>query len=243
MIRGRTALVTGAGRRVGKAIALELARAGADVVVHVNASLAEGETTANEIRALGVRAAVVQADQRSVPAIEEACREAQAALGPIRYLVNSAAIWPHVKFDETTQEDFDLAIETNLRGPYFWARHLGPEIAKAGGGAIVNIADICADRPWTNSLPYCLAKSALITMTYGMARALAPHVRVNAIGPGPVAFPDDYDPEKKAKDIRNTLVGREGSPEDVAATVRFLLEHEYITGTFLPVDGGFRFGK
>lgn len=241
-LTGRIALVTGAGRRVGRAIALELARAGADVVVHVNSSLAEGEQTAADIRALGRRAAVVRADQRSVAAIESACREAEAALGPIDLLVNCAALWPAVRLEQCTQEDFDLAIETNLRGPFFWARHLGPAMKARGFGAIVNIADVTADRPRNNCLPYEISKAGVVTMTYGLAKALAPEVRVNAIGPGPVMLPAEYPPELKGQDLAATLLGRVGGADAIATAVRFLFEHDFITGVLLPVDGGFRFG-
>jgi len=241
-LNGKTALVTGGGRRIGREISLELARAGADVVVHVNASKDEGQLVVDEIRAMGRRAALVIADQGSVKEVERACREADAALGPISYLVNNAAIWPHTRLDETTQEDFDLAVSVNMRGPFFWARYLGPPMKARGHGAIVNIADVMAERPLTTCIPYCMAKAGIVSMTYALARALAPSVRVNAIGPGPIAFPTDYPSDSAAADIAKTLARREGEPNHVAHAVRFLCEHDYITGVFLPVDGGFRFG-
>ncbi len=239
---GQVALVTGAGKRIGRAIALELARAGADVAVHVNRSIEEGRAAAAEIEALGTGTTVVVADQRDVGAIEAACREAAEQLGPVSLLVNSAAIWPRAAIDECTQEDFDLAVEVNLRGPFFWARYLGAEMKKRGEGAIVSIADVSADRPWVDSLPYCIAKAGIISMTHGLAKALAPAVRVNAIGPGPILFPPNYPEEKVRADREATLRGREGSPQDIARTIRFLFESPNITGAFLPVDGGYRFG-
>lgn len=239
----RTALVTGAGVRVGRRIALELAAAGWDVAVHVNRSRGPGEETAEEVRRLGRRSCVVAADQADVGEIRRAAAEAREALGPIGALVNSAATWPHVELEATEPEDFDRAIATNLRGPFFWARTLGPPMrALPGGGAIVSIADVSFDRPWTDSLPYCMAKAGVVSMTYGLAKALAPEVRVNAIGPGPVLFPPDYPEELRDADREATLRGREGSPEDVARAVRFLLESPNVTGVFLPVDGGYRFG-
>ena len=241
-LQGETALVTGAGKRIGRAIALELGQAGADVVVHVNRSAAEGESTAEAIREMGRRAAVVTADQRDVAAIESACREAESSLGPVSLLANSAAIWPRAAVDQCTQEDFDLAIQVNLRGPFFWARFLGAAMKGRGHGAIVSIADVSADRPWTDSIPYCMAKAGVVSMTYGLAKALAPNVRVNAIGPGPTIFPPNYPEDKIRKDRESTLRGREGNPGDIARTVRFLFESPNITGAFLPVDGGYRFG-
>jgi NAD(P)-dependent dehydrogenase (short-subunit alcohol dehydrogenase family) len=241
-LSGEVALVTGAGVRIGRAIALELGRAGADVVVHVHDSRDEGEAVAEELAALGARAAVVVADQRDVAAVRAACEEAARTLGSVTILVNSAAIWPRVALEELAEEDFDLAIDVNLRGPFFWARHLGPEMKRAGGGCIVSLADVCIDRPAVDALPYAMAKAGLVSMTYGLAKALAPEVRVNAIGPGPVLFPPDHPQEAREADRRATLRGREGAPEDVARAVRFLAESPNVTGTFLPVDGGYRFG-
>ena len=180
-LAGETALVTGAGKRVGRAIALELARAGAAVAVHVNRSRDEGAAVAREVEALGAASCVVSADQRDVDAIERACAEAATTLGPVSLLVCSAAIWPRVELERCTREDFDLALEVNLRGPFFWARFLGPAMKRRGRGAIVSIADVSAFRPWPDALPYCMAKAGLVAMTYGLAKALAPEVRVMAV--------------------------------------------------------------
>jgi pteridine reductase len=237
---GQVALVTGAGKRIGREIALELGRAGAAVVVHVKDSREEGDVVAAELASLGARAAVVVADQRDIEAVDRACREAAREFGPVTLLVNSAAVWPRVLLEDTRQEDFDVALEVNLRGPFFWARLLGPEMVKAGGGCIISIADVTADRPWVDSLPYCIAKAGIVSMTLGLAKALAPSVRVNAIGPGPILFPPDYTEEQKRADREATLRGREGSPQDIARAVRFLAESPNITGAVLPVDGGFR---
>lgn len=241
-LAGRTALVTGAGVRIGREIALELARAGADIVVHVNSSRARGEETLREVLAMGRRGHLVRADQGDTGAIARACEEARGALGAIDILVNNAAIWPHCRFEESTEADFDLAVSVNMRGPYFWARHLGPGMKARGWGAIVNIADVMAERPLTDCIPYCMAKAGIVCMTTALARALAPSVRVTAIGPGPIAFPVGYPEGESAKDIARTLARRQGHPADVARAVRFLCENEYITGVMLPVDGGFRHG-
>ena len=113
---------------------------------------------------------------------------------------------------------------------------------RRGRGSIVSIADVAQDRPWVDSLPYCMAKAGVVSMTYGLAKALAPHVRVNAIGPGPILFPPDYPAELARRDREATLRGREGEPEDIARAVRFLLTSPNVTGVLLPVDGGYRFG-
>jgi pteridine reductase len=241
-LQGEIALVTGAGRRVGRAIARVLAEAGADLVVHVNRSRDEGEDAAREFASLGVRTEVVIADQRDPDAIEAACRAAREALGTVTILVNSAAIWPRTTIEEATVEDVDLALEVNLRGPVLWARHLGPLMREHGHGAIVSIADVSHDRPGVDAVPYARAKAGVLAMTYGLAKALAPQVRVNAIGPGPVLFPAGYPAEAARADREATLRGVEGTPDDVAHAVRFLCENPNVTGVFLPVDGGYRFG-
>lgn len=241
-LSGQRALVTGAGRRVGREIALELARAGVHLAVHVGRSLEQGEETARMARELGVEAEVFQADQRSVPEIEATVQAALERFAGLDILVNSAAVWPRTRLAQTTQEDFDLALETNLRGPFFFARALGLAMRERGGGSIVNIADVSTDRPWVDSLAYCAAKAGLVSMTYGLAKALAPTVRVNAIGPGPVLFPADHDPAARAADRDATLLGREGSPQDIAQAVVYLASAEFVTGVLLPVDGGYRFG-
>jgi pteridine reductase len=239
---GKVALVTGAGKRIGKAIALALAEAGYDVAVHVNRSLVEGNAVAKEIEAMGRRAGVVQADQRSVESIERACQEASTRLGPVTCLVNSAAVWPQTTLESCTQEDVDLSLEVNLRAPFFWAKFLGLKMKELGGGVIINIADVSVDRPRIDGLPYEMSKAGVVTMTYGLAKALAPTVRVNAISPGPIVFPPGYPEEKKQAERDATLLGREGDEASIAKAVCFLAGHDYITGVVLPVDGGFRFG-
>lgn len=241
-LSGETALVTGAAKRIGRAIALELARAGADVAVHVNHSVEEGAETAHAVEALGRRAAVVRADQSDVKAIERAIRDAEGRLGSISILVNNAAIWPQMPLEAVDPAAFDETLAINLRGPFFWARALGLAMKQRGRGSIVSIADVSTDRPWTDAVPYCMAKAGIVSMTYGLAKALAPAVRVNAVGPGPIVFPPGYPEAEIEKDRRSTLRGREGSPEDVARAVRFLCESPNITGILLPVDGGYRFG-
>lgn len=239
---GEVALVTGAGKRIGRAIALELARAGARIIVHVNHSQAEGRETASEIESLGGAAAVIQADQRDITAIKTACDRAAEIFGPVSILINSAAIWPKVPLENITEEDFDTALETNLRGPFFWARHLGVAMKQRGRGCIVNLADVTHDRPRVDCIPYEIAKAGVVSMTYGLAKALAPAVRVNCIAPGPIDFPVNYSSEAAGKDVRATLLGRRGEGGNIAHAARFLCENDYITGAVLPVDGGYRFG-
>jgi len=239
---GKTILVTGAGKRLGRAIALDLASHGASIAVHVFQSREAGEETAASCRALGAKACVVAADQSNVEDVRRACLRATDAMGPIDGLVNSAAIWPKVPFDDTSQADFDTAINTNLRGPFFFAQELSRGMLARKDGAIVNLADVSTDRPITDAIPYTLAKSGLVTLTTALAKELAPFIRVNCVSPGPIEFPVRYSSEDAQKDIRATLLQRHGEAEDVAAAVRYAMNARYVTGTVLPVDGGFRFG-
>ena len=241
-IEGKTILVTGAGRRLGRAIALDLASQGAAIAVHVFQSREEGEQTAAECRRLGVRSTVVVADQSNVFEVRRACTAALSELGTVHGLVNSAAIWPKTEFLETTAQDFDTAIHTNLRGPFFFAQALVPHIQAAGGGAIVNLADVSTDRPFIDAIPYTLAKAGLVTLTQSLAKALSPTIRVNCVSPGPIEFPAGYAPEEAQRDIDATLLGRVGSPQDVTRAVRYALNATFVTGSIMPVDGGFRFG-
>ncbi|MEO8376767.1 MAG: SDR family oxidoreductase [Candidatus Sumerlaeota bacterium] len=241
-LAGEVALVTGAGKRIGKAIALELASAGANIIVHVNHSQKEGLETVQEIKAAGGKAALVAANQRDTAAVERACDLAAEFFGPVTILVNSAAIWPKVALENTTEEDFNTAVEANLRGPFFWARHLGVKMKEQGRGIIVSIADVSYDRPRTDCVPYEMAKAGIVSMTYALAKALAPAVRVNCIAPGPIYFPANYSSEAAGKDVRATLLGRRGEAHNIAHAVRFLCENDYVTGVFLPIDGGYRFG-
>ena len=241
-IEGKVILVTGAGRRIGRAIALDLAAHGASIGVHVHRSVEQGEETAEQCRAIGARAAVVVANQAQTSAVKNACRKAEEVLGAIDGLVNSAAIWPKTPFEETSEADYEDALNTNLRGPFFFAQALAVGMRQRGDGAIVNIADVSTDRPFTDAIPYTMAKSGLVTMTYSLAKALAPHVRVNCVSPGPIEFPADYDPVKAQQDIAATLLRRTGCSKDVTRAVRYCLNATYVTGTVLPVDGGFRFG-
>lgn len=237
------ALVTGAGKRIGRAVALELGAAGARVAVHVHRSKPEGEAVRDELAALGCASTLVVADQRDPGQIERACDRVEGLWGSVDVLVNSAATWPRGGLEEADAGFFDEVLSANLRGPYLWARRLGLAMKRRGQGAIISIADAVHDRPDPDAIPYHMAKSGIVTMTYGLAKALAPGVRVNAIAPGPIVFPEGYDADTASEDRGATLRGREGRPEDIARAVRYLVESENITGVCLPVDGGYRFGR
>ncbi len=239
-LQGKVALVTGGAIRVGKAISLELAAAGADIVVNYNSSAGPAEETVAEIQKLGRRAIAQQADVSQGDQVQRLIDRAVSELGRLDVLVNSASVWRRTPWAELDEAEWDRQIAVDLKGPFLCARAAAPHLAAHGDGAIVNIVDLSAFAPFPNFLPHSVAKAGLLNMTYSLAMELAPAVRVNAIAPGPVLPPPDYTEQQLAASARRTLLKRWGTPEDVARAVRYLVEAEYVTGAVLPVDGGER---
>jgi len=239
-LKGKVALVTGSAKRVGRVIALALARRGASVVVHFNTSSAEAEKTAGEIKALGVEVMTVKAELTKEAEVAKMIKAAVDKFGRLDVLVNNAAVFFKTPLSTVTEREWDRTLDSNLKGPFLVSVHAGRHmLTQPEGGAIVSIADWAGLRPYKDYIPYCISKAGVITMTQGLARTYAPKVRVNAIGPGPVMVPADL-PEDEAQEIMNkTPLKRHGTPDDIAAAVVFLLEgSDFITGVFLPVDGG-----
>ena len=239
-LQGKVALVTGGAIRVGKAISLELAHAGADIVVNYNSSAGPAEETVAEIQELGRRAIAQQADVSQGDQVQRLIDRAVSELGRLDVLVNSASVWRRTPWAELDEAEWDRQIAVDLKGPFLCARAAAPHLAAHGDGAIVNIVDLSAFAPFPNFLPHSVAKAGLLNMTYSLAMELAPAVRVNAIAPGPVLPPPEYTEQQLAVSAKRTLLKRWGTPADVARAVRYLVEAEYVTGAVLPVDGGER---
>lgn len=236
-LAGRSALVTGGGRRLGRAIAIALGARGMRVAVHYHRSAAGARETAEAIAAAGGAATLVQADLRDAAAAPRLVDAAVAAHGALDVLVNSAAEMVRTPVGEVGVGEWDDLFALNLRAPFFLSQAAAPHLARARG-AIVNIADIAADETWPAYVPYSLTKSGLAHLTRSLARVLAPDVRVNAVAPGAVQLPDDWDASAAARLAATTPLGRLGAPEDVTRAVLYLLEADYVTGAVLPVDGG-----
>jgi pteridine reductase len=237
-LSGKAALVTGAARRIGRAIALALARAGADVAVHYNRSAAEAEGTVEEIRRLGVRALAVRADLRRLDEIEAMFAAVAEAFGRLDVLVNNASVFYPTPLGELTEAEWEESLGVNAKAPAFCIQAAG-RLMRAGGGAIVNVTDIAAARPWRTFVAYCASKAALAAVTVSAAKALAPAgIRVNAVAPGVIEPPAGTSPESVSRLVRDVPLGRRGSPDDVAAAVLFLLRSDYVTGQTVTVDGG-----
>ncbi|HEY7472372.1 MAG TPA: SDR family oxidoreductase [Gemmatimonadota bacterium] len=236
---GKVALVTGAGVRVGKRIAVALAERGMHVAVHYNGSAGPAGETVVEIRALGVEAEPFQADLSRLPDIRDLVDAIDDRWGRLDVLVNSAAIFPRTPWAEVDEAVWDRTLDVNLKAPFFTAWHAVPLMRRNGGGKIINIADWAGLRPYKNYLPYVISKGGIITMTKALARELAPAIAVNAIAPGPVMLPDDFDAAAAERIRKATLLERLGSPDDIAASVVYLVAMtDFVTGHVLVVDGG-----
>lgn len=235
---GKVAWVTGAGKRIGRAIALELARRGCDVAVHYGGSRGEAEEVVQELKGLGRRAIAAKANLASVQEINAAAGEIERDLGRLDILVNSAANFIRVKWEEVTEEVWDKSLDVNLKGSAFCALAAARLMKKSGGGKIVNFADWSGLRPYANYLPYMVSKGGVVTLTEALAVELAPEITVNAIAPGTVLPPPDADEAELETIRRNIPLKRLGSPEEIVKAVMYLLDADYVTGMVLRVDGG-----
>lgn len=241
-IQSKVALVTGGAVRVGREITLALARAGADVVVNYHTSGEEALETCAEAEGFGVRALAVQADISDQQQVQQMVDKAVAELGGVDILVNSASLWRQTPFPMTDLTDWHRVTNILINGSFYCANQVAPLMLSAGEGAIVNIVDLSVFEPWLNYTAHCVGKSAVLALNRQLALELAPTVRVNAVAPGAVLPPPDFDQERIAQTAHRTLLNRWGSPADVAGAVLFFVQADYITGEVLRVDGGEQFG-
>ena len=246
-----TALVTGAGKRLGRAMALYLAGRGHDVAVHYAASAAEAETVVAEIRAMGRRAQAFQADLLDEAQVQALIPAVNAALGPLTVLVNNASIFEYDRIDTATRPSWDRHIDSNLRAPYVltqaFARQCPKATTDAAGeplaqGLIVNMIDQRIQKLTPEFSTYTIAKMGLWALTQTAAQGLAPHIRVNAIGPGPTLQGARQTEEHFARQRAATVLKRGANPQDITAALGFFLDSPGVTGQFIAVDGGQHLG-
>jgi pteridine reductase len=234
---GRVALVTGAGHRVGRAIAAALGADGAHVAVHYHGSAPAARETVQAIERAGGAATLFRADLRSADAAGALADDVGRTCGRLDVLVNSAAIMMRTPLDTVTPAQWDEVFALNLRAPFFLsvaaARAMGER-----GGAIVNISDHMGFESWPAFVPHAVSKAGIAAMTRALAGALAPRVRVNAVAPGAVLAPEGWDSAAQARYSADTPLARIGTPDDVVAAVRYLISATYVTGETLFVDGG-----
>jgi pteridine reductase len=239
-LAGRTALVTGGARRVGAAIVRALHAAGANVLIHCHRSLAEAQGLAQELeRVRGNSTAVAVADLLDVPGLPRLIEAAQQRFGALHLLVNNASSFYPTPLAHVTLAQWEDLVGTNLRAPLFLAQAAAPLLSR-GGGAVINLVDIHGQRPLRDYLAYCTAKAGLIMLTRALARELAPAVRVNAIAPGSILWPDNgMDAARRQHIVERTPLGRHGEPADIARAVLYFAAYApFVTGQILAVDGG-----
>ncbi len=246
LIPPAVALVTGGAKRVGRAIALELAPAGCAIGLHFRSSRDDAERTAADVRALGRRCTIIEADLQDEANWPQIIEQTVAALGRLDVLVNNASTFdprpPQERkktsspFDATEWDQMFRINTTAAAGLCHFAR---PHLEESGQGRIVNMCDIAAEAPWPNYLSYCCSKAALVALTRGLAKGYAPRITVNGVSPGIAKFPDEYASELRSKLIAQVPLQRAGTPEEVARLVRYLVESgDYITGQIIAIDGG-----
>jgi pteridine reductase len=233
------ALVTGAGIRVGRAVALALAHAGHDLLLHANASRGPLEEVAREVRALGRTAHLYTADLSSPEAVDALGREVAAAHPALDVLVHNAGLFEKVPFGDIGREAYRRMQAVNLEAPFFLTQALLPLLRAAPAPHVVHVGDVAGERPIPGYAHYSVSKAGLLMLTRALAVELAPHVRVNAVSPGTVAFPPDFSEAARAGVLARIPLKREGSVEDIARAVVFLTrDAPYVTGHVLNVDGG-----
>ena len=230
------ALVTGAARRIGRALALEAAGAGYDVAVHFRGSREEAHALADEARARGRKAVCLQADLAAEREAEALLPRAAEALGPVTLLVNNASLFMDDRVGSITRESWAAHMDANLHAPVLLAQGFAAQ--PGAEGLIVNLTDQRVWKPNPLFFSYTVSKAALWAATRTLAQALAPRIRVNAIGPGPTLPSVHQKPEDFEAEARHTLLERRTTPEEIARALRFLIESPSVTGQMIAVDGG-----
>lgn len=231
-------LVTGGAHRVGRAIVLALAHEGAHVAFTYLSSKEDAMKTVEAASALGVNAAAYACDQTDPAQISAVVEQIYNEFGRLDGLVNNASIMPETPFLNVTLEEWDNTFNTNLRGPFLFAQAAARIMQSSDGGVVINLLDESAQVPTKYYMTHGASKAALRILTLSMALELAPAIRVNAVLPGPVLMPADADEERWKRLEKKIPLKRQGSPEDVARAVVYLMKEDYITGHILVVDGG-----
>jgi NAD(P)-dependent dehydrogenase (short-subunit alcohol dehydrogenase family) len=235
-LAGKVALVTGAGKRLGRAVALRLAEEGADVAVHYRESAKDAADVVGRIEEMGQKAVAIQADLQSVDAIRKLFLEMGNELGRLDLLVNSAANFLPGSVISTTEEIWDASVDTNVKSPFFCAQAAAPMLRRSKG-SIVNFADTGGLLGWPGYISHSIAKAGVEMLTKCLAKALAPDVRVNAIAPGTITMPGDP-PEWEQAFVKLAPLRKTGKPSDIADAVIYLATAEFLTGHTLVLDGG-----
>jgi NAD(P)-dependent dehydrogenase (short-subunit alcohol dehydrogenase family) len=237
-IENSVILITGAAMRVGRTVALELARKGAIIAFSYYLEGEPWRETMAEIRDLCGECLAIQTEIRSAADVKSLVQKTIDHFGRVDVLINNASIWLKAPVLEITEEQWDLSLDVNLKGPFLASQAVAPYMQKQGQGVIINITDLSAFQTWPGYAHHAASKAGLVALTKSLAVELAPQIRVNAIAPGTVLLPEDAPPEKVEWAVEKSLLKRVGEPQDVARLVAFLIESEFTTGSVYFVDGG-----
>ncbi len=241
-IRGKTALVTGGAVRIGRAITLMLAEAGANLVVNYHRSAAAAAETAAAAEAHGVEALVVQCDVSDLAAVQRMATATLDRFGGVDIIVNSASDFGQIEIPTDDYDTWQRVTRTSIDGTFYVTNSLIPAMQARGGGAIVNMIDLSAWQPWRRFTAHAVGKAGMMALTRQLAVELAPTIRVNALASGPVLPPDNHPQASVERAANLTLLKRWGEPADAANAVRYLIEADFVTGSILVVDGGEQLG-
>jgi NAD(P)-dependent dehydrogenase (short-subunit alcohol dehydrogenase family) len=239
-LNDKVALVTGSAHRVGKQIALELARQGCHLIVHFSRSKEEASKTLEQVKDYGVQAITLQADLSRHEEIKRLFEQIDQEFQGLDILINSAAILKRKSFLEVELADWNQTMALNLKGSFFCLQQAAIRMRMRGGGSVVNISDVIGLRPWAKYPVHSISKAGVEMLTKVAAIDLAPDIRVNAVAPGAVLAPERMSPNKWEELAKGSLLQRNGTPRDITEAVIFLLQSDYITGETLVVDGGMR---
>jgi len=234
-INGKTVLVTGAAKRIGRAIALDLSSKGANIFIHYNGSSDEAAKLEKEVMDKGVKAWSGSADFKSEQETISLFKKASKAAGPIDILINNASIFPEDRFSEISELSLSENVKTNAFAPLLLAREFA---RRQGKGIVINMLDACMNEYTRDRLSYTLSKQMLHSITMSLALELAPDVRVNAVAPGLILPPEGEDYEYLAKRISTNPLNKHGDVEDVCSAIAYLINSPFVTGQVIYVDGG-----
>ncbi len=235
-IKNKNAVITGSAKRIGKEVALSLAKEGCNVIIHFHSSESEAEKVRKEAESFGVKAYKIKANLEKKEEVDLLIKESLEIFDKVDILINNASIYYPTPLEKAKEEDLDRFYNIHIKAPFFLSKELGKIMYKNGEGRIINIIDYAAVRPYPDYTPYTISKGGMVTMTRAFAKELAPYVLVNGIFPGPIIPPEDL--EDLEIPLRKTVLKKWGGAKEVYKAVKYLIETEFTTGSFIPVEGG-----
>ena len=236
MIKGKNVLITGAGKRIGKFLALSLAEDGANIIIHYRSSDAEAKEILETVLKKGIKAVKIKADLEKTDEVKRLIEDSIKSLGRVDILINNASIYYPTPLSKVTENDIDRFYNIHVKAPFILSKELGQIMYRNRWGRIINIADYSALRPYKNFSPYSISKGAMLTMTRAFAKEFAPHVLVNAVLPGPIIPAEGIEDLKTP--LEKTVLKKWGGEIEVYKAVKYLIQTDFTTGAFLPVEGG-----